>query len=217
MFDEARLVRSFRRNAAQIREALAHLDDARRAAAAPPTAPVMPFVRDPAELKHYQAFAIPLRRALNAADRASFARTRAAFALAPGRPADRLGTLDAEWAGFQQELDSMVTLGGAPRARRAILHAWLEAVSFHDPLDKQNTYAALLEHWGTAAEGAAAPLAQRAAALVLQLDQTAAEVLDEPLFMPRADPAASLPPAPPAPRSWWRRLLGTSGAPTHRR
>jgi hypothetical protein len=209
MFEEAPLVRSFRRNAAHIREALDRVERARHDDG-PPTDGTrgLPDVHlqvgaRTRRLKHYQAFAIPLRRALNATDRAAFARTRAAFAYAPGRPAQRLGDLDREWASLQQELDATVTLGGGPMRRGEILHAWLEAVSFFDPLDKQTTYDQLLDRLGHAAEGIATPLADRAAHLVLQLDEAAAGVLDEPLILPRSAPAG---PAPRPASSWWRRI-----------
>jgi hypothetical protein len=222
MFEEAALLRSFRRNAAHIRNALARLDHHRADAGLPtngeprPSADTQPASGPHPQLKRYQAFAIPLRRALKPSDRASYERTRAAFAYAPGRPAQRLGDLDREWAALEAELNSSITLGGGSMTRRTVLHEWLDAVAFFDPLDRQNTYDALLDRLGHAAEGVAAPLADRAANLVLRLDAAAAEVLEEPLVLPGPVPMRRTPPPPPPPAPWWRRLFRGSGASNRR-
>jgi hypothetical protein len=203
VFAEAPLVRVFRRNAAHIRGARERLDRDSPALAVHSPARGLPGA-DVARLKAFQALAIPLRRALSSTDRASFARTRAAFTYAPGRPAQRLGPLDMAWAALDEELNSTISLGGEAMDRRAILGRWLDAVVFFDPLDKRTSYDELLERLGPAAETIAAPLAERAIDLILELDAAAADVLEEPLLLPPPEPAK---PSAATSASWWRRLM----------
>jgi hypothetical protein len=200
--DEVLVLRSFRRNAAQVRQAQAASDR--------PQGPLRidtGFLEQGEALAGYQRLSGPIRRALLERDRAAF--VRAFAALERGREVDRgtLTRIDVAWRDVQQELDATVTLGGTTVARRQVLLDWLDALTFHNTHEFKDSYGGFLDHWGKAGEGMAADLAGRVAGAVLTLDATAAEVLEEPLMLP------SPPPAPPLPddRGWWSWLSGLLG------
>ena len=185
-------LKSFRRNAVHIRQAL-------EASQGEPG-------RGDARIEQYKRLSIPVRRALNPGDRASFTDALAALK-PPGRSAPAgLPVVERDWQILQQELDSTIGLGGAKVARRQILAEWLDAAAFYDRLDRDRAYEKLIEQYGLAAEGMGSELTETAARLILQLDALAAAALDEPVILP---PAAKTPPPPPDPgRPWWKRLLG---------
>jgi hypothetical protein len=193
-------LRSFRRNAVHVRQALDLLEH---------EAGKMQvdggYLRDEGLLERYKRLSIPVRRALNGSDRASFAQALSALQ-ATGTP-DELQTRAASaWQKLQQELDSTVVLGGAKVPRRQILGGWLDAAAFYDQLERDRAYDHLIDQWGKAAEGIGAQLMDDAARVILLLDEAAAGALGEPVVLP---PPAKTPPPPPDPKeSWWRRLFG---------
>ena len=193
-------LRSFRRNAVHVRQALDLLEHE------PGKMQVDGgYLRDEGLLERYKRLSIPVRRALNGSDRASFAQALSALQ-ATGTP-DELQTRAASaWQKLQQELDSTVVLGGAKVPRRQILGGWLDAAAFYDQLDRDRAYDHLIDQWGKAAEGIGAQLMDDAARVILLLDEAAAGALGEPVILP---PAPKMPPPPPDPKeSWWRRLFG---------
>ena len=163
------------------------------------------YLRDEGLLERYKRLSIPVRRALNGSDRASFAQALAALP-----PGGSIGDLrvraESAWQKLQQELDSTVVLGGERVARRQILLGWLEAAAFYDQLDRDRAYDQLIDRLGKAAESMGAQLMEDAARVILLLDEAAAAALDEPVILP---PPAKTPPPPPDPKeSWWKRLFG---------
>lgn len=195
------LLRSFRRNAVHVRQALDRLD-------------VEPgrlqvdggYLQDEGRIERYKRLSIPVRRALNPRDRASFAQTLSEIRSVGSTPADRLTAIDEAWRALNEELDSLVGLGGDRVPRRQILSAWLDAAAFYDKLERDRAYDALIDQWGKAAEGIGSQLMEDAAKVVLMLDEAAAAVLGEPVILP---PPPKTPPPPPDPSErWWKRLFG---------
>jgi hypothetical protein len=162
------------------------------------------YFQDEGLVERYKRLSIPVRRALNTTDRASFAQAFAELAQAPGQAPDVIAGIQTRWQALQRELDSTVVLGGAKVPRRAILADWLEAAAFYDKLERDRAYDRLMDRYGKAAEGIGAELTESAARLMLVLDEAAAGALGEPLILP---PPPKTPPPPPDPKEpLWRRL-----------
>jgi hypothetical protein len=193
-------LRSFRRNAVHVRQALDVLA---------PTEHQLQvdggYIQEEGLIERYKRLSIPVRRALNANDRASFAQALAALDTDAAARAE-LATARSAWQKLQQELDSTVGLGGSKVPRRQILGGWLDAAAFYDKLDRVRAYDQLIDQWGRAAEGIGSQLMEEAARAVLLLDEAAAHALGEPVILP---PPVKTPPPPPDPKeSWWKRLFG---------
>ncbi len=195
------ILHGFRRNAAQIRQALDQL-----ARAGGPVRVETGFIEQADRFAAYQRLAGPVRRAINPNDRVAY--PRALEALRSTREATRetLEALGEAWAALENELASTVALGGDRVARRTVLSDWLDAVTFHNTREFKDSYGRFLDRWGKAAEGMAADLAESAARTVLVLDEAIAEAFDEPAILPPPAPAAP----PPDTRRWWHRLFGRS-------
>lgn len=194
-------VRSFRRNVVQVRQALAGLERGPGSLAVDGG-----HLGEPGVIERYKLLSIPVRRALNPNDRASFAAALAEIEAAPAPARGLLAPAVAAWRELGKELDSRVVLGGAPVLRRQILSEWLDAAAFYDKLDRDRAYDHLIDRWGKAAEGIGVELMEGAARALLLLDEAAAAALGEPVILP---PPTRTPPPPPDPNeSWWRRLLG---------
>ena len=193
------IVRSFRRNAVHVRQALELLEQQTG-----PRQVDSGYLQDEGLLERYKRLSIPVRRALNAKDRAAFEQTLAALEALPSEGS--LAVARTAWQRLQQELDSTVGLGGSKVQRRQILGGWLEAAAFYDKLDRDRAYDHLIDQWGKAAEGIGSQLMEDAARVIVLLDEAAAHALGEPVILP---PPAKTPPPPPDPKEpLWRRLLG---------
>jgi hypothetical protein len=164
------------------------------------------YLEDAGRIERYKRLSIPVRRALNDSDRASFSQAIVALGPASGDADTEVRRSASEaWKKLQQELDSTVGLGGAKVQRREILLGWLEAAAFYDKLDRDRAYDRLMDRWGKAAEGIGSALMEEAARVILLLDEAAAATLGEPVILP---PPAKTPPPPPDPKEpWWRRLI----------
>jgi len=195
MSDE--VLRSFRRNAVHVRQALA----------LPASGSVRVnvdggYLQDADAIERYKRMSIPVRRALNSTDRASFSQALVALGQSGGADLARVTT---EWTALQHELDGTVGLGGGKVPRRQILAGWLEAAAFYDKLDRDRAYDRLVDQWGKAAENIGVQLTEEAARVILLLDELAASALGEPLILP---PPAKTPPPPPDPKeSIWKRMF----------
>jgi hypothetical protein len=188
-------LRSFRRNAVHVRKALEFM------AQEPGQVGVeRGYLQDAGLIERYKRLSIPVRRALNPSDRASFSEALAAL-----EGQDGLARIKADWRKLQAELDSTVGLGGGKVPRRQIMADWLNAAAFYDKLERDHAYDRLIDQWGTAAEGIGAQLTEQAANIIIQLDAAAAAALGEPEILP---PPPKTPPPPPDPdEKWWKRLL----------
>jgi len=194
-------LRSFRRNAVHVRQALELLE-----AEAGKMQVDGGYLQDEGLIERYKRLSIPVRRALNRNDRAGFAAALEALKETGSTPADRMAVIEQAWASLQAELDSLVGLGGGRVPRRQILMGWLEAAAFYDKLERDRAYDKLIDQWGKAAEGIGSQLMEDAARVILQLDEAAAVALGEPVILP---PPPKTPPPPPDPNDrWWKRLFG---------
>ena len=194
-------LRSFRRNAVHVRQALDVL-----AASASQMQMDGGYLQEEGLIERYKLLSIPVRRALNPNDRASFAQALAELESSDGGNRDGLSRARDAWRKLQQELESTVVLGGTKVPRRQILAGWLDAAAFYDKLDRDRAYDHLIDQWGRAAEGIGSQLMEDAARAVILLDEAAAHALGEPVILP---PPVKTPPPPPDPKeSWWRRLFG---------
>jgi hypothetical protein len=161
------------------------------------------YLQDDGWVERYKRLSIPVRRALNPNDRASFAQALADIKESPC-PREVRHRIEAEWTTLQQELDGTVVLGGSRAPRRQILGAWLDAAAFYDRLERDKAYDRLIDEYGKAAEGIGTELTEHAVRVILMLDEAAAEVLEEPVILPRA---TKTPPPPPDPKEpWWKRV-----------
>ncbi|HEY7475600.1 MAG TPA: hypothetical protein VH679_11345 [Vicinamibacterales bacterium] len=196
-------LRSFRRNAVHVRQALDVLVQSEHQLQVDGG-----YLQEEGLIERYKRLSIPVRRALNGNDRASFAQALAALESQQHLAGASLPPARAAWLKLQQELDSTVVLGGSKVPRRQILAGWLDAAAFYDKLDRDRAYDHLIDQWGRAAEGIGSQLMEDAARAVLLLDEAAAHALGEPVILP---PPVKTPPPPPDPReSWWKRLFGRS-------
>jgi hypothetical protein len=195
------VLRSFRRNAVHLRQALDHPADGSGRLQVDGG-----YLQDANLVERYKRLSIPVRRALNPTDRASFVQSLAALRQLPELSRDSLPAIEQAWQRLQHELDSLVGLGGSRVPRRQILSGWLDAAAFYDKLDRDRAYDHLIDHWGKAAEGIGSQLTEDAARVILQLDEIAATALGEPVILP---PPQKTPPPPPDPKErWWKRILG---------
>lgn len=200
------ILRSFRRNAVHVRQALAVLHDTSGRLEVE-----RGYLQDPGVIERYKRLSIPVRRALNHGDRASVTQALEAVGEPARRTDDRLKTVAAEWRRLQDELNSQVGLGGGKVPRREIVAAWLDAAAFYDTLERDHAYDRLIEQWGPAAESIGVQLTEAVARLVLVLDEAVADALEEPVILPAPQ---RTPPPPPDPKErWWRRWRkGSSGS-----
>jgi hypothetical protein len=194
-------LRSFRSNAVHVRQALeiGPTDPGRLQVDAG-------YLQDGGMIERYKRLSIPVRRALNPNDRASFSQALDALAAMPPPVPDSLAAVRHAWTTLRTELASLVTLGGRKTPRGEILKGWLEAAAFYDKLERDRAYDHLIDQWGKAAEGIGAQLSEDAARVILLLDEAAANALGEPVILP---PPPKTPPPPPDPKeSWWKRWFG---------
>lgn len=166
------------------------------------------YLQDEGLIERYKRMSIPVRRALNPTDRASFPQALDSLKTehAHSAPGDQLAAIEVAWQTLQHELDSLVGLGGGRVPRRQILLAWLEAAAFYDKLERDRAYDQLIDQWGKAAEGIGSQLMEDASRVILLLDEVAAAALSEPVILP---PPPKTPPPPPDPNErWWKRWFG---------
>jgi hypothetical protein len=202
------ILKSFRRNAVHVRQALEYMT--RPGGSGAKTVQVdAGYIQDAGQIERFKRLSIPVRRCLNETDRASFA--QALHELDSHPPADRtpLEAARRAWQKLQQELQSTVVLGGTKVTRKQILMAWLEAAAMYDQLDRDRAYDHVIDQWGKAAEGLGSQLMEDAAGVILLLDEAAAHALGEPVILP---PPPKMPPPPPDPKeSLWTRMKNSLG------
>ena len=194
------ILRSFRRNAVHVRQALTLFHDASGRLEVE-----RGYLQNAGVIERYKRLSIPVRRALNDGDRASVVQTLDAVGEPARRHDDRLKTVAVEWRRIQGELDTAVGLGGGKVPRREIVAAWLEAAAFYDKLERDHAYDRLIERWGPAAESIGVQITEDAAKVILLLDEAVADVLEEPVILPAPQ---RTPPPPRDPKErWWRRWI----------
>jgi hypothetical protein len=199
-------LRAYRRNAVHVRQGLARLqEDAGRVQVDGG------YLQNEGLIERYKQVSIPVRRALNPTDRASFAQAldtvqSETHVSDPAGSGDAVASAARAWSKLQTELDTIVGLGGGKVPRRQILAGWLDAAAFYDKLERDRAYDKLMDQWGKAAEGIGAQLMEDAARVIVDLDDVVADALGEPRILP---PPVKTPPPPPDPKeSFWKRWFG---------
>ena len=195
-------LRSFRRNAVHVRQALDLLEhEAGRMQMDGG------YLQDEGLLERYKRLSIPVRRALNGSDRASFAQALAAL------QADRHGRTSSRRPRRSRpgRSCSRSSTARSCSAARKCRGARFSPAGSTPPRSTTSSIAIAPTTtssigWGKAAEGMGAQLMEDAARVILLLDEAAAAALGEPVILP---PPAKTPPPPPDPKeSWWKRLFG---------
>jgi hypothetical protein len=192
------IVRAFRRQAQDVRKALASLNDqgtARRM--------VDGYIEIDRWLERYRQLCIPVRRTFLEHDKASF-RKSAAILCVSGAADVRTAaeTASRAYEDVMAQLARETVLGGRRVKGAEMVKAWLDAAVFYDSTDRRKTYDDMLASMGKAVEGLAAEYTEDLARAVLMLDEIAAAALGEPLILP--DPEPAKPPPPERRRfAWW--------------
>ena len=196
---EQEVVRAFRRQAQDIRRALAALNDrpaGRRM--------VDGYIEVEQWLERYRRLCIPVRRTFLPHDKASF-RQSSAILCEVADPDLRRRAQEAR-AANQAVMDQLVreiVLGGRRVKGTEMVKVWLDAAVFYDSTEGRKPYEEMLGTLGKAVEGLAAEYTEDLARAVLMLDEVAARALGEPLILPDPEPAK---PPPREPRRFMRWL-----------
>ena len=147
---------------------------------------------------------VPVRRATLEHDSVHIGRVAAILLRARTDPdlAALTAAVRDRYEAVLEELNSVSILGGSRVRHGDHLRQWLDAVVFHD--STQNRPSEKSSRPGTGAqEGIAMALALEVAALILMMDDLAADCLEEP----RGGVTPPPPPAAPRRASRWRQLL----------
>lgn len=193
------IVRTFRRQAQDVRKALAALSDqpaGRRM--------VDGYIEVERWLERYRQLCVPVRRTFLDHDKASFRKSSAIL----GRSDDpalraRAEQASAAYEDVMSQLARETVLGGRRIKGAEMVKAWLDAAVFYDSTDTRRQYDEMLGALGKAVEGLAAEYTEDLARAVLLLDDIAAAALGEPLVLPPPEPARPPPPEPGKLRGWW--------------
>ena len=199
---EQEAVRAFRRQAQDVRRALAALagdqSSGRRM--------VDGYIEVERWLERYRRLCVPVRRTFLPHDKASF-RQSASILRTVQDPALRQAaeSAGAAYQSVMEELGKETVLGGRRVRGTEMVKAWLDAAVFYDSTEGRKPYDDMLASLGKAVEGLAAEYTEDLARAVLLLDEVAATALGEPLILPDPEPAKPPPPEPGRLSRWWPR------------
>jgi len=200
--DEQEVVRAFRRQAHDVRRALAALADqpsGRRM--------VDGYIEVERWLERYRRLCVPVRRTFLDHDKASFRKSSAILRqVEDAGLRARAEAATGVYEGVIAQLGRETVLGGRRIKGTEMVKAWLDAAVFYDSSDTRKQYDEMLASLGKAVEGLAAEYTEDLAGAVLQLDEVAAIALGEPLVLPDPEPAKPPPPEPGGLRGWWPRM-----------
>ena len=200
--DEQEVVRAFRRQAQDVRRALAALADqpsGRRM--------VDGYIEIERWLERYRRLCVPVRRTFLDHDKASFRKSSAILRqVEDAGLRARAEAATGVYEGVIAQLGRETVLGGRRIKGTEMVRAWLDAAVFYDSSDTRKQYDEMLTSLGKAVEGLAAEYTEDLAGAVLQLDEVAAIALGEPLVLPDPEPAKPPPPEPGRLRGWWPRM-----------
>ena len=193
------IVRAFRRQAHDIRQALATLSvqpAGRRM--------VDGYIEVEHWIERYRRLCVPVRRTFLDHDKASFRRTCEVLERVEDHGL-RARAEDAARAyeDLMTQLARETVLGGRRVRGREMVKAWLDAAVFYDSGDTRKLYDEMLDSLGKAVEGLAAEYTEDLGRAVLKLDEVAAAALGEPLVLPDPEPAKPPPPEPGRLAGWW--------------
>jgi len=199
---EREIVRTFRRQAQDVRRALEALDEqpsGRRM--------VDGYIEVDRWLERYRRLCVPIRRTFLDHDKASFRKSAAILGrLDDGALRAAAGDASRAYEDVMAQLARETVLGGRRVTGTEILKAWLDAAVFYDSTDTRRQYDEMLATFGKAAEGLAAEYTGDLARAVLRLDETAAAALGEPLRLPDPEPARPPPRERRTLPAWWPKL-----------
>ena len=196
------IVRTFRRQAQDIRRALAALEEpssARRM--------VDGYIEVDRWLERYRRLCVPVRRTFLDHDKASF--RFSSMILRRHDDPELRARAEAATRAYQDVLSQLAretVLGGRRVKGTEMVKAWLDAAVFYDSTDSRKPYEEMLGTLGKAVEGLAAEYTEDLARAVLLLDEVAAAAMGEPLVLPDPEPAKPPPAEPSRFRRWWPRL-----------
>lgn len=192
------IVRAFRRQAQEVRQALVTLND---------QPAVRRMVDGYIEVEHwierYRRLCVPVRRTFLDHDKASFRRSSAILERVEDQVLrTRAGVAARAYEDVMRQLARETVLGGRRVRGTEMVKAWLDAAVFYDSTDTRKLYDEMIANLGKAVEGLAAEYTEDLGRAVLELDEVAAAALGEPRVLPDPEPVK---PAPPEPgrRGWW--------------
>lgn len=200
--DDQEVVRAFRRQAHDVRRALAALADQPSGLRM-----VDGYIEVERWLERYRRLCVPVRRTFLDHDKASFRKSSAI--LRRVQNAGLRARAEAATGAYEDvmaQLARETVLGGRRVKGTEMLKAWLDAAVFYDSSDTRKQYDEMLARLGKAVEGLAAEYTEDLAGAVLQLDEVAAVALGEPLLLPDPEPARPPPPEPGGLRGWWPKV-----------
>jgi hypothetical protein len=199
--DEQEVVRAFRRQAQDVRRALAALGEqssGRRM--------VDGYIEVDRWLERYRRLCVPVRRTFLDHDKASFRQSSTILQRLDDPELRR--NADVATRAYQDVLSQLsreTVLGGRRVKGTEMVKAWLDAAVFYDSTDSRKPYEQMLATLGKAVEGLAAEYTEDLARAVLLLDEVAAAALGEPLVLPDPEPAKPPPAEPSRFSRWWPR------------
>ena len=196
---EQATVRVFRRNAQEVRTALASLGGGDQQLRV-----VDGYIESTKGIETFRRLCVPVRRAILVNDNAYIGRTASIIAVAARIPmyAEAASAMIAKHEALQSELASGSLLGGRRISHGELLRLWLDAAVFYDNNDKRRPYEEMLREMGRAIEGIATGLTNEVASVMLAMDDFVADWLDEPRGVATPPP----PPRPPRPPTVWQRI-----------
>jgi hypothetical protein len=200
---EQEAVRAFRRQAQDVRRALAALE------AGPSSGRRMVdgYIEVDRWLERYRQLCVPVRRTFLAHDKASFRQSSTILrALEDAELRQAAERASAAHQAVMEQLAKETVLGGRRVRGTEMVKAWLDAAVFYDSTEGRKPYDDMLASLGKAVEGLAAEYTEDLARAVLMLDDVAAKALGEPLILPDPEPAKPPPPEPGRLSRWWPRL-----------
>jgi hypothetical protein len=196
------VVRAFRRQAHDVRRALAALGEqpsGRRM--------VDGYIEVERWLERYRRLCVPVRRTFLDHDKASFRKSSSILRrLEDAGLRAQAETADRAYEDVMAQLARETVLGGRRIKGAEMVKAWLDAAVFYDSTDTRKQYDGMLASLGKAVEGLAAEYTEDLGHAVLMLDEVAAAALGEPLHLPDPEPAKPPPPEPGRMRGWWPRM-----------
>jgi hypothetical protein len=200
---EQEAVRAFRRQAQDVRRALAALGGEQTSG----RRMVDGYIEIDRWLERYRRLCVPVRRTFLPHDKASFKQSSAILrALADTELRRAADGASAAYQAVMEELGRETVLGGRRVRGTEMVKAWLDAAVFYDSTEGRKPYDEMLASLGKAVEGLAAEYTEDLARVVLLLDEVAAQALGEPLILPDPEPAKPPPPEPRRLSRWWPRL-----------
>jgi hypothetical protein len=162
------------------------------------------YIESEGWIEQFRPLCVPVRRTVMRSDSAYVGTIARILHAAAADPAHAEGgaAVSAQYAAVVREMETASTLGGRRITHGDLLRAWLDAAVFYDSTDKRRPYEDMVQDMGKAVEGIAMHLTLDIAAVLLSMDDLAADWIGEPRGVMKVEP----PPPPPRPPRAWARL-----------